>query len=117
MYQYSLTWFLRLFHHALDDFRGEGGEPDNTIALEELVPVFTYSLYQNVCRSLFEKDKLLFSFMLAVKVAQADGHVSAEEYDLLIKNQECLHDLHGGGLNEWASWLPNANWQGLCLMA
>ena len=29
---------------------------------------FTYALYANVCRSLFERHKPMFAFMLAVKV-------------------------------------------------
>lgn len=36
----------------------------------------TFSLYSNVCRSLFEKHKLMFAFLLCVRIMMNEGKIN-----------------------------------------
>ena len=82
MYQYSLEWYVKLFLLAIEKAPKCDSVDKRLVALKD---TFTYVLYENVCRSLFEKDKLLFSFLLTCRIAVGDGRVDAAELQFLLQ--------------------------------
>ena len=52
--------------------------------IKQLNDYFTLSLYRNVCRSLFERHKLLFSFLLCTKILFGDNEINMTEWRLFL---------------------------------
>jgi len=111
MYQYSLQWFIKLFKQCIETSE----ESDElAIRLETLTNNFTYSLYNNVCQSLFENHKLLFSFILCIRILQGQDMIDPIEW---------RHFLTGGIASEEfsikkpdAQWLSDQTWMNLLTM-
>jgi len=81
MYQYSLMYFKDLVSQRLQKTEKKAVLAER---LDLLINDITKSIYTNVCRGLFEKDKLLFSFVIAAKIQIASGEISDAEWMLFM---------------------------------
>jgi dynein heavy chain len=50
-----------------------------------LIEDITESFYLNICRGLFEKDKLLYSFMIASKIQIYNGAINDLEWNYYLR--------------------------------
>nr|8GLV_Kg Chain Kg, DHC_N2 domain-containing protein [Chlamydomonas reinhardtii] len=109
MYQYSLRWFVDLFVRAIADSQRSDDLEDR---LQLLNSYFTFFLYQNVCRSLFEKDKLLFAFVLASKLQMDEHKMLSEELRFMLTGGVAMGDLPLP--NPAPEWISERMWGEVC---
>ncbi|KAA8590936.1 hypothetical protein FQN60_001879 [Etheostoma spectabile] len=108
MYQYSLSWFVNLYINSIQD-------SNKSKVLERrlrfLIDHFTYNLYCNVCRSLFEKDKLLFSFLLCCNLLLAKEDIKYSDFMFFLTGGVGLQNTSA---NPDPSWLQDKCWDEIC---
>ncbi|MEQ2250438.1 hypothetical protein ILYODFUR_000797 [Ilyodon furcidens] len=108
MYQYSLSWFVNLYINSIKD---SNKSKILERKLQYLIDHFTYNLYCNICRSLFEKDKLLFSFLLCCNLLLAKGEIEQSEFMFLLTGGVGLQNTVA---NPDPSWLQDKSWDEIC---
>jgi dynein heavy chain len=111
MYQYSLVWFVLLFTSAVKESEQSD---DITARIKILNEFFTFKLYDVVSRSLFEKHKLLFSFLLTIKILQSRNEIDALEWRFMISGQS---PGKAEEENPDPSWIQVRAWAEICAIS
>jgi len=59
--------------------------PELEKRLNALVDDLTSAFYTNICRGLFEKDKLLYSFMISININLESKEINAREWGFFLR--------------------------------
>ncbi|KAL0819776.1 hypothetical protein ABMA28_007817 [Loxostege sticticalis] len=107
MYQFSLKAYSVVFKDALaraepaDDLEGR---------VRNLLDSITFSVFVYTSRGLFERDKLVFLFLITIQILQVDGKADPRELDFLLKYAVAPE------VSPY-SWLNNTSWGGIIALS
>lgn len=82
MYQYSLEFFTKLFVMRLEKSEKS---TDLDQRLQILISDITTAFYFSICRGLFEKDKLLYSFLNASSILRRQNDIDIDEWNFFLR--------------------------------
>ena len=103
MYQFSLGWFVALYRKGINNADPSEDFDDR---LQNIIEYFTFQAYVNCCRSLFERHKLMFSFLTYTRIETGDGNLDQSEYKFLLAGPTSVNT----ALPKPADWLPDNSW-------
>ncbi|CAH8560243.1 unnamed protein product [Schistosoma turkestanicum] len=110
MYQFSLKYFKNLFNTTIQN-------SPKASTLEERIQILldstTKATYNNVARGLFERDKLVFSFMLCVQILKQMNQITPYEwtYFLLGAPEEMTEQKRPVQPKDTMNWLNSRQWR------
>ena len=105
-YQWSLEFYVALFEKGID--KAPSGKENRC---RNIIDKFQILLYESICRALLEKDKIVFSLLMTMKVLQSEEKITADEIRFVMV---------GGTWTEAskpkpaAEWVSNKMWFTLC---
>lgn len=120
MYQYSLEFFRNIYKVTIKSADKEDPPLTKKARKTFFIKEFLGNLYRNVSRSLFVKDKLLFSFLICLKIMDekqaATGGVNIAEIRFLMTGGTSVSLDRPNPAGE-GSWFSNISWAGFLQMS
>lgn len=104
MYQFSLGWFKNLFEMAVREAPGGKDKNEKILNMQE---TFTYMLYCNVCKGIFDRHKLILSLNLTAQLMFNDNKLDETEFRYFLTG-------YLGGCEvkpNCADWIDNLSWK------
>ncbi|EFA11266.2 Dynein heavy chain, cytoplasmic-like Protein [Tribolium castaneum] len=105
MYQFSYKWFIEVYSESIQKAQKF---KDLAQRRASLIETLTYELYCKISRGIFERDKLLFSFLLCTNLLVAEKKIRLKEIELLVNPDVTAEESVGPG------WLPQKIWHSIC---
>ncbi|KAH7827202.1 dynein haevy chain 9, inner dynein arm 5 [Monocercomonoides exilis] len=87
MYQYSLQYFVSIFRLAMNEAQHSS---KLSVRLTALKDTLTELIYSNVCRGLFEKHRILFSFFITIQIKRKEGIINDTEWSVFLRGVNSL---------------------------
>lgn len=116
MYHNSLGFFRNLFTHVMKNTKKSKNLDER---LTTVINALTGTVFDKVCRGLFEKDKLLFSFVITAQILIQRGEVTDQEWDFMVRG---IVQSEGASAappapNPCTSWLADSTWTALLALS
>lgn len=107
MYQYSLEWYHDLYQKSMLIDK----EDDQALKLNKYKKNFTHLLFTSVCKSIFEKDKLLFVLNMQLTIFISEGlNTLAEVKYFALGNSTAIIQIPSNPTGQKA-WLSEKSWK------
>ncbi|CAL1689869.1 unnamed protein product [Lasius platythorax] len=104
MYQYSLEWFIVILNNSISNTE-KSKDIDKRIA--DINENFTFALFSNVCRSLFERHKLHFGFLICARILLDDKRIDPKEWRHFLITTSPIRELP----NPAPEWITPRCWR------
>lgn len=99
MYQFSLDWYLNLYNYSIERANRSRNLQRR---IDFLIRSILKNFYQNICRSIFDVDRLFFSWIFTTRILQMNAQLKENQLDLFVTNSP---DFNGPMLEK-----PNYEW-------
>jgi dynein heavy chain, axonemal len=90
----------------------QNSKKDDDVAerLKNINDHFCYNLYENVCRSLFERHKLLFSALLSIRILSSQCLLSPDSIRFLLTGGVGIAEAKMDPPQDWYELITAVSW-------